>query len=415
MPVQPGRSRSSYCQYTELNKQTGSLSGWKNYTNNTRESGGSSRTRPTPGIHHRVRGVWLSLPYTRTVTYTKQTSPGSHITDTMYGSKGGFIRTYRDVPIQTSFFTIADSFGIGNANYTKVFNDLTPRVRLEVCLAMKEANRSNAKRSDATPSVHVGNALAESRQTVGMITDRAETLGRLISYMVQGKWKKVAKTLGSRPKSGSRAGLWLEYAYGWRPLMDDIFNGFQLLKQNFAERDQTLSVTRSLASDLSIVTQWPTSTDKVETVTQVTLRSRATLIARVSNARLHALASMGLINPAEVLWERVPFSFVVDWFIPVGDMISALTASAGLEFVDGSTTESVVFGYTGPAPGVKPGGGTTLSWSNPTGEYGGVSMKRYVDTGWYLPAVYLVTNPFKSNMRKANAIALTAQRLRQRR
>jgi hypothetical protein len=33
--------------------------------------------------------------------------------------------------------------------------------------------------------------------------------------------------------------------------------------------------------------------------------------------------SLGLVNPAEIAWEVVPYSFVVDWFLPIGSYISA--------------------------------------------------------------------------------------------
>jgi hypothetical protein len=33
--------------------------------------------------------------------------------------------------------------------------------------------------------------------------------------------------------------------------------------------------------------------------------------------------SLGLVNPLEIAWEVVPYSFVVDWFLPVGSYIAA--------------------------------------------------------------------------------------------
>jgi len=51
---------------------------------------------------------------------------------------------------------------------------------------------------------------------------------------------------------------------------------------------------------------------------------------------------MGLINPAEVAWELTPWSFVVDWFIPVGNFLEALTARAGVTFIDGCSAYKVV-------------------------------------------------------------------------
>jgi hypothetical protein len=35
-------------------------------------------------------------------------------------------------------------------------------------------------------------------------------------------------------------------------------------------------------------------------------------------------AQLGLTHPGSVLWERLPWSFVVDWFIPIGTYLSNL-------------------------------------------------------------------------------------------
>lgn len=36
---------------------------------------------------------------------------------------------------------------------------------------------------------------------------------------------------------------------------------------------------------------------------------------------------LGFTNPAAVLWEATPFSFVVDWFLPIGDYLKTLDGS----------------------------------------------------------------------------------------
>jgi hypothetical protein len=46
-------------------------------------------------------------------------------------------------------------------------------------------------------------------------------------------------------------------------------------------------------------------------------------------------------NPAELAWEVIPFSFVVDWAIPIGDTLSALDALRGVTGIQG--TESAKY------------------------------------------------------------------------
>jgi hypothetical protein len=47
-----------------------------------------------------------------------------------------------------------------------------------------------------------------------------------------------------------------------------------------------------------------------------------------------------LSNPAALAWELVPYSFVVDWMIPVGDYLSSLDAVNGLTFRRGTLSRS---------------------------------------------------------------------------
>jgi hypothetical protein len=44
-------------------------------------------------------------------------------------------------------------------------------------------------------------------------------------------------------------------------------------------------------------------------------------------------------NPLSVLYEGIPFSFVLDWMIPVGDYLTALTALRGIDVVECTLTQ----------------------------------------------------------------------------
>ena len=58
-------------------------------------------------------------------------------------------------------------------------------------------------------------------------------------------------------------------------------------------------------------------------------------------------AQVGMINPLEIVWERLPYSFVVDWFAPVGPWLNALTAASGWRFLAGTCTVSRRLEQTG--------------------------------------------------------------------
>lgn len=52
-------------------------------------------------------------------------------------------------------------------------------------------------------------------------------------------------------------------------------------------------------------------------------------------------------NPLEIGWEMIPLSFVVDWFIPIGNWLSALDAYSGVSSVVGSVSTRTRVAVTG--------------------------------------------------------------------
>lgn len=60
------------------------------------------------------------------------------------------------------------------------------------------------------------------------------------------------------------------------------------------------------------------------------------LKCRVVNPRFHELQQLGVTNPALFAWEVIPFSFVFDWFVGVGDYLEGLTALHGIELLRSS-------------------------------------------------------------------------------
>jgi hypothetical protein len=56
---------------------------------------------------------------------------------------------------------------------------------------------------------------------------------------------------------------------------------------------------------------------------------------------------LGLKDPSSLVWERLPWSFVADWFIPIQDYLQAraLTQSVSGTFVKTITEKRVVKGF----------------------------------------------------------------------
>jgi len=166
-------------------------------------------------------------------------------------------------------------------------------------------------------------SLAEGNKTLSMIGHRAGQLAGALSSLKRGNFNSFAKKLGvpsrNQPKVGKVSpsrlqDKWLEFEFGWRPLVNDIYEGSQAV---FALTNRPLyRVYRSSINKKVDVFSTSGST-KVGT-------SEAILSYRVHVKEDYSpIASLGLLDPAEVLWELTPYSFVADWVVPVGNYLSA--------------------------------------------------------------------------------------------
>jgi hypothetical protein len=136
--------------------------------------------------------------------------------------------------------------------------------------------------------------------------------------------------------------LWLEFNYGWRPLVSSVQGAVELFNQQL--------VAGELIRVQSI---WRTFEDKEDTGTwevyygwksdwinksECNYSVKHVLYYTVSDVAAVTLSQAGLSNLPNLAWELVPFSFVVDWFINVGAFLSSLDATNGLSFVKGCYT-----------------------------------------------------------------------------
>jgi len=149
--------------------------------------------------------------------------------------------------------------------------------------------------------------------------------------------------MGGRNKSGldTLANGWLEYQYGWKPLISDLYGLVQAWHKGFVTSGTTFSIRAKvtdskpyvIAQQATYQTDGPTYFYRGSGVSTATAKAGGKL--RVTNSYLATLGSLGLLNPLSLAWELLPYSFVVDWFIPVGNYLAATTSTAGMQWVNG--------------------------------------------------------------------------------
>lgn len=203
--------------------------------------------------------------------------------------------------------------------------------------------------------VKLSPAFAEMRRTGSFIADSAITLAKAAIAVKKGNFKKAAGLLGvplpkklpprskkSRQNRSKVAENWLEFQYGWKPLMSDMYGAVEhVAKRNTENPDRYGTTVRSFRGSTSVVKSTLNDvvggmyiyTDQVQTNS---FGAFVRLDYTLKNGNMAELASTGATNPLEIAWELVPFSFVVDWFAPIGKFCSLLDAESGWEFRSGS-------------------------------------------------------------------------------
>lgn len=184
------------------------------------------------------------------------------------------------------------------------------------------------KQSDFNLAVTVG----ESREAWHMIADRMLGFSEALRQTKRGNLTGALRALGSskRPSrkaqrkldSGDVSGSFLELQYGWVPLMHDIYNASELINKPYIPKP---TLRTSVHSDGP---ERETYLSKYQSYSKTHKNERSVYhIARLSTSEIGWAVRLGLINPVTVAWELTTLSFVLDWFLPVGDLIQAVEAS----------------------------------------------------------------------------------------
>jgi hypothetical protein len=181
--------------------------------------------------------------------------------------------------------------------------------------------------SDFNASVFLG----EGHKTLQMLGDTAKTLARSIRALKKGNLVLAAESLGVVQKSrqrrtGRQVGVnelssrWLELQYGWMPLVKDAKAAAEQLGHRLNwPLTTTYRTSVKVPGDNGGISE--SNSAYAYTITHDAYRRRS-LIARVSEP-LSVPQLLGLQDPELVAWELLPYSFVFDWFVPVGDWLSA--------------------------------------------------------------------------------------------
>lgn len=221
------------------------------------------------------------------------------------------------------------------------------------------SNRSDAKILEKlrNSKVNLMQVFAERKRTADLIGSNAVKIADAIRAIRRGDVQTAQRVLSMRftrsqrarfnteyvrgDSGGAISRLWLEAQYGWRPLLQDCYGAMETLAAA-----QIKEVRERVGSELGYKEMETDSQKEFFPGLHVyrnteTCRMKQAVWFETSGAVLSSLKETGITNPASVGWEIMPWSFVVDWFIPVGTYINSWDATLGLSFKRGYKTSFI--------------------------------------------------------------------------
>lgn len=215
-----------------------------------------------------------------------------------------------------------------------------------------KALRKLIENANANIDANLAQDLAQYSQTVNLITNTVKRLTKSVTALRKKNIPKAIRELwhGHTPKMNGKgpsinkslADNWLELQYGWKPLLQDIDGAMKAL----AILQTTSPFVRRVTGvgNLESVTVDPIPhrlhTGTLAGYASRHIQTRASYMIRycIATPLTNFLAQTGFTNPVNLLWEILPFSFVVDWFTPIGPFLETLSSWDGLVFHSGSLT-----------------------------------------------------------------------------
>lgn len=223
-----------------------------------------------------------------------------------------------------------------------------------------------------------GEDLFSLKQTGDMIFKRGRQIAQMARDLSRGNWRglgdalkgQVPGSLKHLPASRRLADGWLELQFGWIPLVGDVYAAVDAYR-NKAVSGQPVQSYGRIGKPIHLSTNGSYAFfPKLSAFADYSGSASVKYYGQVSNPTLYTLNQLGLANPLKLAWDLMPYSFVVDWFLPIGQILAYLGGGLGL----GSLTRCTVTEW-----------GHCYTWSGGGGQNVYRRVNRVVSNGSILP------------------------------
>jgi hypothetical protein len=242
-----------------------------------------------------------------------------------------YVRRQRTIKRYTDYTSQFSIKAVNGINYPLVTDDVTYQKAYS-------SFRKKIHQGDASLGVTAGSwkqsaAMLRQRLTnVNVLLNKvkrpsdAVDLVREMHRAPNGRGTSVAKAIANDN---------LEVEFGWKPLFSDVTSAIEVLGMDLPPA----FITGQGRSYYESVLDIPSNREHHETFFHRRVRLSANV--RLVNPNLWMLNRLGLLNPATVAWDLIPWSFVVGMFNNTAQILNSFTDWVGLEFIDYSRTNSL--------------------------------------------------------------------------
>lgn len=207
---------------------------------------------------------------------------------------------------------------------------------------------------DTQRSFQGGAFLGELAETIHGIRHPVQGIRKLLDAYHGAVKERTRRIVNEKLRDRAVKDTWLEYQYHWSPLFHDAQEAYSTLfrKSRFFAKGEFLPI-RGDGVDRSQVVQgpvpfslawnsfWYTSTS----VNEVSVRYKGAVQGRPQSPYLSAISAWGVNPMTEFLptvWELIPYSFLVDYFSNVGQIIDSWSAcQADIAWLCSTTRKSI--------------------------------------------------------------------------
>jgi len=185
--------------------------------------------------------------------------------------------------------------------------------------------------------IDLATELSQAMQTVNMIGEIAKKVA--ISLIKMKNLDLVGAFLNMFPSSRKElANNYLVYQYGIKPLLGDIVGAAEHLAEYILKARPVKSNGHATKTFVDQTPYYYDGTGVRQKTVTVKIRVKYGSTFHIGNEMQRQAAQLGFTNPANTVWELVPFSFVADWFLPIGDWLNNMSAYDGLDLKESYRT-----------------------------------------------------------------------------